>query len=52
MDNGFVVPNRYPQGEYLLLFDQPARRLQQHRERQHRHHLQRAQEGEGSAGMD
>jgi fructose-1,6-bisphosphatase I len=44
MDSIYVVPNRYPKGEYLLLFD-PARRLQQHRrEREHRHHLQRAQE--------
>jgi fructose-1,6-bisphosphatase I len=43
MDGIYVVPNRYPKGEYLLLFD-PAGRLQQHRrERQHRHHLQRAE---------
>jgi fructose-1,6-bisphosphatase I len=51
MDSIYLVPNRYPQGEYLLLFD-PPRRLQQHRrERQHRHHLQRAEESRGHAGV-
>jgi fructose-1,6-bisphosphatase I len=45
MDSIHVVPNRYPQGEYLLLFD-PLDGSQQHRrQRQHRHHLQRAAQG-------
>jgi hypothetical protein len=51
MEGIYVVPNRYPQGEYLLLFD-PARRLSQHRrQRQHRHHLQRAEEARGGQGV-
>jgi fructose-1,6-bisphosphatase I len=45
MDSIHVVPNRYPQGEYLLLFD-PLDGSQQHRrQRQHRHHLLGAAQG-------
>jgi fructose-1,6-bisphosphatase I len=44
MDSIHVVPHRYPQGEYLLLFD-PLDGQQHRRQRQHRHHLQRAAQG-------
>jgi fructose-1,6-bisphosphatase I len=44
MDSIYVVPNRYPQGEYLLLFDPLDGSSQHRRQREHRHHLQRAEE--------
>jgi hypothetical protein len=49
MEGIYVVPNRFPQGEYLLMFD-PLDGSQQHRrERQHRHHLLGAEEARGPA---
>ena len=51
MDSIYLVPNRYPQGRIPAAVRSP-RRLQQHRcEREHRHHLQRAQKPEGSPGV-
>ena len=44
MDSIYVVPNRYPQGEYLLMFDPLDGSSNIDVNVRHRHHLQRAQE--------
>ena len=43
MDSIHVVPNRYPQGEYLLMFDPLDGSSNIDSQREHWHHLQRAQ---------
>ena len=45
MDSIHVVPNRYPQGEYLLLFDPLDGSSNIDVNVSHRHHLQRAAQG-------
>jgi fructose-1,6-bisphosphatase I len=51
MDSIYVVPNRYPQGRIPAAVRSPGRLVQHRRQRQHRHHLQRAQEARRPPGV-